>query len=174
MPDSTNPLVLGFAAYSGSGKTTLLKQVIRLLTAEGLRIAVIKASHHDFSIDQPGKDSYELHHAGSRQTLLTSKYRSALISEHHEQQEPTLQTALSQLNLAQVDLVLVEGFRNAADLAKIECHRPSLGKPLLCLEDQQIIAVAADEPVDTSLPLLDINSPEQVARFIIDTLQSSI
>ena len=86
---SSHPLVLGFAAHSGTGKTTLIKQIMPLLTAEGIRIAIIKHSHHDFSIDKPGKDSYELHHAGSLQTLLTSKYRSALISETSSSENPS-------------------------------------------------------------------------------------
>ena len=33
--------ILGFAAWSGTGKTTLLSQIIPLLKAKGLRIALI-------------------------------------------------------------------------------------------------------------------------------------
>lgn len=169
--DSIVPPVLGLAAYSGSGKTTLLTQVIRLLAAMNLRIAVIKHSHHDFSIDQPGKDSYELHHAGAAQTLLTSRYRSALITENRSQHEPKLDDALRRLNLAQLDLVVVEGFRHTANLKKIECHRPALGKPLLFPDDDQIIAIATDDAaLSTHLPVLDINAPEQVTEFIVKAL----
>lgn len=50
--------IIGFAGFSGSGKTTLLEKVIPLLTAHGLRIAVIKHAHHKFDIDKPGKDSF--------------------------------------------------------------------------------------------------------------------
>ena len=168
---SPQPPVLGFAAYSGTGKTTLLKQIIALLSAHGLRLATIKHSHHDFSIDQPGKDSYELHHAGSQQTLLTSKYRSALISENSSMQEPELGSTLTQLDLENIDLVLVEGFRHAEELIKIELHRPSLGKPTLFDKDDQIIAVATDAMLRTSLPVLDINRPQQIADFILDRLK---
>ncbi|MCK5663784.1 MAG: molybdopterin-guanine dinucleotide biosynthesis protein MobB, partial [Thiotrichaceae bacterium] len=41
------PKMIGFAAYSGTGKTTLLKQLIPLLKKQGLRLAIIKHSHHD-------------------------------------------------------------------------------------------------------------------------------
>jgi molybdopterin-guanine dinucleotide biosynthesis protein B len=37
--------ILGFVGYSGSGKTTLLCKLLPLLTARGLRIAVIKHEH---------------------------------------------------------------------------------------------------------------------------------
>jgi len=164
--------MIGFAAYSGTGKTTLLKQVIPLLKKQGLRLAIIKHSHHDFEIDQPGKDSYELHHAGSSQTLLTSKYRSALISENDPQQEPELFNELKKLDLSTIDLVLVEGFRHEKNLTRIELHRPSHGKPFLYTEAENIIAVASDEKLDINLPLLDINNPKEINQFIIEWINS--
>jgi len=162
------PKMIGFAAYSGTGKTTLLKQVIPLLKKQGLRLAIIKHSHHDFEIDQPGKDSYELHHAGSSQTLLTSKYRSALITENESLQEPELFNELKKLDLSTIDLVLVEGFRHETKLTRIELHRPSRKKPFLHPDEENIIAVASDEKLDIHLSLLDINNPDEICQFIIN------
>lgn len=39
--------LLGFAAFSGTGKTTLLELLIPLLVAQGLKVALVKHSHHD-------------------------------------------------------------------------------------------------------------------------------
>lgn len=50
--------LLGFAAYSGTGKTTLLEKLLPKLTDMKLKVAVIKHAHHNFDIDQEGKDSY--------------------------------------------------------------------------------------------------------------------
>ncbi|MBF8270352.1 MAG: mobB, partial [Gammaproteobacteria bacterium] len=75
----TNIPLVGLAAYSGTGKTTLLTQIIMLFRRRGLRIGVIKHTHHTFEIDLPGKDSYELRKAGASQVLLGSKKRWALI-----------------------------------------------------------------------------------------------
>ena len=61
--------VLGFAAYSGTGKTTLLVRLIPLLKQQGVRVAMVKHAHHEFDIDIPGKDSYELRKAGAEQML---------------------------------------------------------------------------------------------------------
>ncbi len=58
--------VIGLAGWSGSGKTTLVTKVIPVLVGRGLKIATVKHAHHDFDIDQPGKDSW-LHRAGRRQ-----------------------------------------------------------------------------------------------------------
>ena len=79
-PAPTLPL-LGFAAWSGTGKTTLLEQLIPLLVDRGLRIGVLKHAHHDFDIDQPGKDSYRLRKAGAQQMMVASRRRHARITE---------------------------------------------------------------------------------------------
>lgn len=165
--------VLGFAAFSGTGKTTLLKKVIPLLCEKGVRIAIIKHSHHDFEIDRPGKDSYELHHAGAMQTLISSKYRSALISENKTLEEPDLQQALSQLDASILDLVLVEGFRDETTISQIELHRPANGKPFLYPSRNNIIALASDETLECPVPLLDINNSQQIADFIIQWLNKN-
>ncbi|MGD8933169.1 MAG: molybdopterin-guanine dinucleotide biosynthesis protein B [Gammaproteobacteria bacterium] len=158
--------VLGLAAYSGTGKTTLLVKLLPLLKDAGIRVALIKHAHHDFDIDIPGKDSYELRQAGADQVLVASARRRALIREMATEAEPQLEELVNELDLKAVDLVLVEGFRHVA-FPKIELHRPSLNRDLIFVDDSSVIAVATDEVVDTGrLPRLDINLPEEIARFI--------
>jgi len=168
----TQPPVLGFAAYSGSGKTTLLSELLPILVLKNLRVAVIKHSHHDFEIDQPGKDSYRLRKAGACQMLIASPYRTALISEQPAAQEPELHDLLTKLDRDHLDLVLVEGFRHIA-FPKIEIHRAATGKPLLHSEDDSIIAIASDMQINTTLPRLDLNRPQDVAEFIIGYIEST-
>jgi molybdopterin-guanine dinucleotide biosynthesis protein MobB len=159
--------VIGFAAYSGTGKTTLLKQLIPLLRDQGIRSGVIKHAHHEVEFDVPGKDSYILRKAGAGQVLLASARRWALMGEQTESREPELPELLQRMHLSELDLVLVEGFRHLP-FPKIELHRPALGKPLLCDQDPNIIAVASDEAVELprSLPRLDLNDIEGVASFV--------
>jgi len=163
--------VLGFAAFSGTGKTTLLIRLIPFLEQRGVRVAMVKHAHHDFDIDKPGKDSYELRKAGARQVLVASDRRSALITEYAEPKEPRLEDLVAQLALESVDLVLVEGFRHVP-FSKIELYRPSLQQPLLCREDTSIIAVATDFPVTTDpLPRLDLNSTAMIGEFILEWME---
>ena len=167
MPLKSNIPVLGFAAYSGTGKTTLLKKIIPMLTQQGIRIGMIKHAHHQFEIDYPGKDSFELRKAGAQQMLIASSSRMALITELETAQEPQLDYLISRLEQTSLDLILVEGFRQIS-YPKIELHRPSLGKPLLCQEDRSIIALASGAPTEIQpvIPLLDLNNPEQITAFI--------
>ena len=167
----TVPMV-GFCAWSGTGKTTLLTRLIPLLVAQGLKIAVVKHAHHNFDIDHPGKDSYELREAGASQMLIASRKRMALITELGEDRaEPSLADALSGLNMDRTDLILVEGFKHE-HFQKIELHRPELNKPLLFPDDQDVIAIASDAPIpeNNRLPKLNINNPEQIAQFIIENI----
>ena len=175
MPLNSFPLpLLGFAAYSGSGKTTLLERLIPELRRNGLRLALVKHSHHDFEMDQPGKDSYRLRKAGASQILLASPWRTAWIREGDGRGDPRLEELLDRLDVSVLDLVLVEGFRHEA-FPKIEIHRPALEKPLLCEEDPHILALACDgEPRGcAALPRLDLNDAAAVAGWILDWMRKA-
>ena len=89
--------------------------------------------------------------------------------ENREGDDKPLEHHIRNLDLDNLDLVLVEGFKPEA-IPKIELHRPSLGHDLLYPDDESIIAVATDAElsVDTELPLLDLNDPQQIAQFIIE------
>jgi len=158
--------VLGFAAFSGTGKTSMLKKLIPLLKAKGLHIGLVKQSHHDFEIDQPGKDSYELRKAGATQTLITSPYRWALMHEHETPAEIPLVEILSKMDVTVLDIVLIEGFKNTS-FPKIELNRVDLGKPLLYPDDDSIIALATDSQHNKhNIPVLDINNVEGILNYI--------
>ena len=168
----TNPLsipVLGFCAYSGTGKTTLLKKLIPELNRRGIRLAVIKHAHHDFDVDIPGKDSYEMRKAGARQMLVASHVRWALMTEDLVKEAPSLPHLLKQIEQDKVDLVLVEGFKKL-ELPKIELHRASHGKPFIHTQDSNIQAIACcdDTQLPSDLRRLDINNVEQIADFVIE------
>ena len=168
MNRNKKPPLVGFCAYSGTGKTTLLSRLIPILSEKGLRIGIIKHAHHNFDIDHPGKDSYELRKAGASEIMIASSKRWALVHESYEKkEEPTLEVLLDNLSLSELDLILVEGFKHEP-LAKIELNRPSLGNPFLFPNDSSIIAIAMDEKprLDIKLPLLDLNNGKQIAEFI--------
>ena len=105
--EHTHVPVLGVAAYSGTGKTTLLVRLIPLLTAKGLRIGLIKHSHHHFEIDHPEKDSFRLREAGANPVMLSSKYRRAVLTEHETPAQPMLSEQLSHLDQSGLELALV-------------------------------------------------------------------
>jgi molybdopterin-guanine dinucleotide biosynthesis protein B len=159
--------IIGIAGYSGSGKTTLIEKVIPLLVAEGLRVSLVKHAHHEFDIDQPGKDSYRHRHAGCSEVLVSSSKRWALIHELRDAAEMTLEELLKQLSPC--DLALIEGYKGEP-IPKIEVHRHNAQTPLLYPDDANVVAIVTDEPLDTFLPQIHIDDPAAVARFIVKHL----
>ena len=157
--------IFGLAGWSGSGKTTMLTRLLPAIIAQGVTVSTIKHAHHDFDVDQPGKDSYRHRMAGAHEVLVSSVHRWALMHELRGAREPTLPELLS--HLSPVDLVLVEGFkRDAYD--KLEVYRASVGKPLLAFDDPHIVAVASDaDNGDLKLPRLDIDDTDAIATFIL-------
>ena len=156
--------LIGFAGWSGSGKTTLVTNVLPVLIGRGWRVSTIKHAHHGFDVDQPGKDSYQHRAAGATEVLISSANRWAIMHELRGAPEPELAELLA--HLQPVDLVIVEGFKRSA-YPKIEVHRPSVGKPPLFPEDPNIVALATDAPVATSLPILPLDRPDLIADFIM-------
>lgn len=159
--------VFGIAGRSGSGKTTLIEAMLPLLSARGLRVNVIKHSHHDFQMEPPGKDSARFRLAGAQEVMVASPYRYAIVHELRDTPEPSLEEQLARLSPA--DLVLVEGFKQAA-IPRIEVYRPALGKPPLHETDREFLAVVTDAPLGTDLPCLPLNDPGQVADFLCRAL----
>lgn len=162
--------ILGFSAYSGTGKTTLLRQLIPLLKARNLRVSVIKHAHHDFDLDFPGKDSYELRKAGAEQTVICTTTRMALITEFNQpSEEPSLHQIIASLDTDRIDLVLVEGYKDIR-FPKIELHRQAMKTPYLHQHDDSIIAIACDAkpPAEAAIPVLDINDVEGIASYIYE------
>src|SRR5512132_4415320 len=120
--------IIGIAGFSGSGKTTLIEKVIPILVGEGLRVSLIKHAHHEFDVDQPGKDSYRHRHAGCTEVLISSSQRWAMMHELRGAPEPSLAEQLKQF--APCDLVIVEGYKTEP-MPKIEVLRRGSHSPAL-------------------------------------------
>ena len=116
------PRVFGFAGWSGSGKTTLIERLIPRLVARGLRVSLVKHAHHEFDIDQPGKDSYRHRQAGCTEVLVSSSRRWALMHELR----------------GDAELTLAAGARAAVAV------RPGAGRGLQAPADPQARGLAAD------------------------------
>jgi molybdopterin-guanine dinucleotide biosynthesis adapter protein len=156
--------VIGFAGWSGAGKTTLIARLIPELNRRGFSVSTIKHAHHNFDLDQPGKDSYEHRAAGAEEVLVASANRVALMRELRGAPEPSL-TELLRL-LKNVDLVLVEGFKRDP-LPKIEVFRAANGKPPLYPDDGNIVALISDVVPSGGLPHALIDDIAAAADLVL-------
>jgi molybdopterin-guanine dinucleotide biosynthesis adapter protein len=161
--------MFGFAGYSGAGKTTLIEQLIPRFVAHGLRVSMIKHTHHSFDLDKSGKDSFRHREAGASEVMLVCDQRWVLMHELRGAPEPSFEEQIA--NLSPCDLLLVEGYK-ATPVPKLEVHRRENGKPFIWPENESVLAVAtpdaADLPADCPLPWLDLDDHDAVAAFILE------
>jgi molybdopterin-guanine dinucleotide biosynthesis protein B len=99
--------------------------------------------------------------------LVSSSKRWALIHELRGAAEPSLQEQLR--HMAPCDVIIVEGYKGEP-IPKIEVHRRESSAPLLYPDDQHVVAIATNEPLDTFLTQLDLDDPSAVAHFIVKHL----
>jgi molybdopterin-guanine dinucleotide biosynthesis protein B len=158
--------IFGLMGWSGSGKTTLMVGLLPELTSRGYAVSTMKHSHHGFDVDIPGKDSYCHREAGAIEVMVASARRWALMHELRDQPEPDVETLIARMT--PVDLLLIEGFKDHGH-AKMEVHRPALGKELICRNDPDVVAVASDFPVvGLPIPVLDLNDVSAIADFVVN------
>src|SRR5690554_7816348 len=93
--------IFGIAGRSGSGKTTLIEAMLPLLQAMGLRVNVIKHSHHDLQLEPPHKDSARFRQAGAQEVMVASPYRYAIVHELRGRPEPPLAEQIARLSPAE-------------------------------------------------------------------------
>ena len=159
--------VFGFAGWSGSGKTTLIERLVPALVGRGLRVSLVKHAHHDFDVDQPGKDSWRHRNAGCTEVLVSSRARYAMVHELRGAPELTLDQAIARLSPC--DVVLVEGYK-AASIPKLEVWREHVGKPLLHPDDPHIVGIATDAPERFAgrMPVFALADIDAIATFVAD------
>lgn len=157
--------IIGLAGWSGSGKTTLLTKVIPRIVARGKRVSTLKHAHHGFDLDQPGKDLHAHRAAGASEVLIASAKRWAIMHELCDTPEPPLRDLLKRLS--PTDLVIVEGYKRER-IPKLEIFRASVGKPLLHLEDDWIVAIASDGALpEATVPVVDLNDIAKIADILL-------
>ncbi len=168
-PQDLTLKVFGIAGFKNSGKTTLVVELVGEFSGRGLRVATVKHAHHEFDIDQPGKDSYRHRAAGAEEVIVASRRRWAHVRELGDAPEPSLDELLGRFG--DVDIVLIEGYKHG-DHPKIEVRRIALDHPPLVGESDTIRAVVADGPLDDlPVPLLARDDVAAIADFILRELK---
>lgn len=156
--------VFGIVGWKNTGKTGMVADLVSIFSERGYAVSTVKHAHHDFDIDQPGRDSYRHREAGAREVLVSSANRWALMHEMRGDPEATFDELLTRLS--PVDLILVEGFKTGGH-HKIELVRTESERPLISEKDPKVVAIASDGPFSHDrLPVLDAADRAAVADFI--------
>lgn len=154
---------LSIVGLSGSGKTELICRLLDWLVRRGLKVAVLKHTHHDDLGDQ-GKDTWRFRQAGARAVALAAP--GLLQVSHAFPEEPPLPMILASLN-PEVDLILVEGYKSGP-LPKIVVLHPRSEKRLPDLT--QVIALVGPESAAAAVPVFQPDEVEAIGAFILSHL----
>jgi len=102
--------------------------------------------------------------SGASEVAIVSSRRWAIVHELGDEPEPPLADILAKLS--PVDLVIVEGFKRHSH-PKLEVFRATVGKPLLHPEDDCIVAVATDAPLQQAqVPVLMLDDITGIATML--------
>jgi molybdopterin-guanine dinucleotide biosynthesis protein B len=156
------PPIVSIIGISESGKTTLMEKLIRELKSRNYRIATVKHTAEEATLDKPGKDTWRHLQAGSEITVLASE--NGMVMMKPVTSEGTLDE-IARLFGEDYDIILAEGFKQS-DAPKIEVHRKNVGPPLKDIK--RIIAIATDEPLDTKTRQFSLDDVKGLVDFIED------
>lgn len=152
--------IISFVGRHNSGKTTLLTGIVKILTEQGIKTAVIKHASHSVTI-QPAADSEKLFLAGADVVYVASPQVSL---KYERRQELSLPDIYEQVSPG-MDLVITEGFKEWP-IVKIEVMRKDIDPTPLKVE--KVIARVSDFKLDDGLPQFSFDQQEQIAQFIKD------
>ena len=160
-----SPKAIAFVGFANSGKTELICRLLPGLAARGLRVAVLKHSHHeDLDLVDQGKDTWRYRRAGAHTVALAVPGLLQVTSRFSG--EPSLEQALAAL-AAEADLILVEGYKTGP-LPKVAVLGPGAG--LEAPTYPHLIALVSDRPVDTPLPVFQPHQVEELGHWLYDYL----
>ena len=174
--------IISIVGLSGSGKTTVLEKLITELSERGLKVGTIKHSCHPHPVDAPGKDSWRHREAGAVSTIFIGPEAMQFVTKvttPPDSEDGPSPESLTQEYLADMDIVLVEGFHQAK-CPRLEVVRkerslkpfskPSDGLVALITDVTEEECDDAEEGSIAKLPRFGLNDIADIADFIEETL----
>jgi molybdopterin-guanine dinucleotide biosynthesis adapter protein len=163
-PSFASPRAIAIVGFANSGKTELICRLLPRLAARGLRVAVLKHSHHpDLDRVDQGKDTWRYRQAGAQAVALAAPGLVQVTRRFLG--EPSLQQALAML-AAEADLIVVEGYKTGP-LPKVAVLRPADRE---VPDYPNLLALVSEKPLNSPLPVFQPHQVEELATWLYDYL----
>lgn len=169
------PFLIAFVGWHNSGKTTVAVQVAALLHQQGFRVGVLKSTKESgLAPDRAGSDTSRYSAAGAMRVALSAP-DALIVRENGESEKDTSRrdpVRLARFLFPDMDFVLVEGFKHASGLAKIEVRREGIAEAPISRSEsgQEVIALVCDtaDAKKEKLPCFRSDDSQGIARFIVE------
>lgn len=103
--------VIAISGFSNSGKTRVATTLVRILTAQGYRVAALKHCHAGIEFDRAESDTARLGEAGAAVVMASAPGRVSVIERTPD--DPTLESLLSRFEDGDVDVIIAEGYKSS-------------------------------------------------------------
>jgi molybdopterin-guanine dinucleotide biosynthesis adapter protein len=160
------PLIISVVGYSNSGKTRLIEKMIPVLKTKGYSVGVIKHTGHDFSLDQPGKDTYKFKQAGADGVVLIGSGQIGYLGKI-EETAPLALNRIEQSFFSDQDIILTEGFKKG-DKPKIAVLTRGQEDRLLKEIEGSILATVGEVSFRADLTHFHPDDPEGLVQLLVD------
>jgi len=161
-PGEKLPPLVTIVGNSGAGKTTLIEKLIPELVKRDLRVGTIKHDVHGFQMDKPGKDSWRHKQAGAATSIISSPDQIGMVIDVDHDHKPDELIPF----LSNVDIILAEGYK-MGNKPKIEIFRPEVYPEPLCKNDENLIALVSNAPIDLGVKRFLTDSNGELADFLL-------
>lgn len=151
------PRVLAVVGFKKSGKTRVVEGLVRELTGRGFLVGTVKhIREDDFSIDQPGKDTWKHVQAGAVRVAISTPHETSFIDKRAEDLREMVQ------KLDGLDFVILEGFREFNGVARVAVPRNTIEIPQLVDE----FTIACVGSVKCERPTFEFEETKALADLV--------
>lgn len=164
--------ILAIIGYKETGKTTLIEDLTKEFSSRGYKVGAVKhIPHPDFTIDTPNTDTWRYAQANAKVVVAVSPSEIAVIRRVPEA-DISLDTALKFIVPNEVDLIIIEGFKqqtkDRTDIPKIIVLNAKAEVSFLESYVNIIMAIA-DDPLkkyNAKIPFFTLKEIEKIADII--------
>lgn len=151
------PRVVAVTGFRKSGKTMVIEGLVKELSKRGYRVGTIKhIRERDFTIDEPGKDTWRHGKAGARVVACLAPRETAVITKRAAKPSEALGA------MRGLHFVLMEGFRGLKGVVKIAAARNAKEASKL-VDKFTVVCVGYGR---WGLPVVQINQSEKLADIV--------
>lgn len=155
--------VLQVVGFKNSGKTTLILNLLKQAKNKGKTVAFIKHHGHGGPLELPktDTDSMRLFESGADCSIA---YGDGVVQMHQRKQTATVEELIDHASLENPDLILVEGFKEAA-FEKIILLRSAEDSLKLQKLQNIVLAIAPEELELDNIELILQNDNKQLQNW---------